>query len=235
MFSYEYPHPAVATDIAVFTLRNRSLSILLIRRGAPPYEGYWAMPGGFLGPDEDLDACAMRELREETGVETAILEPFGNFSAPDRDPRERIISVAYLALINSEGVVLSASTDAAEARWFAVDRLPELAFDHEMIIEKALQALRSRLFSTGLLLGLLPARFSLSALQEAYEAVVGEPVDKRNFRKKVEAIGLVRETDEVERGRHRPARLFERASERVVPLNGVALNPEAASGSKNSG
>jgi 8-oxo-dGTP diphosphatase len=210
MFTYAHPHPAVAADIAVFTLRDGKLAILLIRRGAPPFEGQWALPGGFLQPDEDLDACARRELGEETGLESAIVEHFGNFSAPDRDPRERIISVAYLALISSERVVLKAGSDAADARWFAVHQLPDLAFDHATITEQALESLRSRLFSRGLLLALLPRRFSLSNMQEAFEAVVGERADKRNFRKKVEAARLVRETEEFEHGRHRPARLFER-------------------------
>lgn len=211
-FTYEYPHPAVATDIAVFTLRGGALNVLLIERGADPYRGAWALPGGFLQPDEELDACARRELREETGVDADLLLHFGNFSAPDRDPRERVISVAYLALLASDELRLEASTDAAQARWFPLSALPPLAFDHDRILGRAAEALRSRARRISLLFALLPARFTLSQLQVAYEAVTGEDAEKRNFRKMVATLGCVRETDDFIHGAHRPARLFEAAT-----------------------
>jgi 8-oxo-dGTP diphosphatase len=210
-FTYAYPHPAVATDIAVFTLRRGGLNVLLIERGAEPFRGAWALPGGFLQPDEELDACARRELREETGVETDVLLHFGNFSAPDRDPRERVISVAYLALLPSDELRLAADTDAAQAKWFRLDALPRLAFDHELILDRALQALSAEARRIEPLFALLPPRFTLSQLQGAYEAVIGEEAEKRNFRKMVATLGCVRETEDFVHGAHRPARLYEPA------------------------
>jgi 8-oxo-dGTP diphosphatase len=211
-FTYEYPHPAVATDIAVFTLRDGVLNVLLIERGAEPYRGAWALPGGFLQPDEELDQCARRELLEETGVDASLLIPFANFSAPDRDPRERVISVAYLALLPSDGLRLEARTDAAQARWFPVRALPPLAFDHARILARALEVLAARARGISPLFALLPARFTLSQLQGAYEAVTGDDAEKRNFRKMVAGLGCVRETEDFAHGAHRPARLYEAAA-----------------------
>lgn len=211
-YTYAYPHPAVATDIAVFTLRRGALNVLLIERGAQPHRGAWALPGGFLQPDEELDQCARRELLEETGVDADLLLHFGNFSAPQRDPRERVISVAYLALLASDELRLEASTDAAQARWFAVGDLPNLAFDHAEILRRALEVLGSRARAVSPLFALLPARFTLSQLQGAYEAVTGEDAEKRNFRKMVITLGCLRETDDFAHGAHRPARLYEPAN-----------------------
>lgn len=210
-FTYEYPHPAVATDIAVFTLRLGALNVLLIERGADPYLGAWALPGGFLQPDEELDQCARRELHEETGVDAELLVHFANFSAPERDPRERVISVAYLALLPSDELRLEARTDAAQARWFPVAAPPRLAFDHETILARALEVLAGRARQISPLFALLPPRFTLSQLQSAYEAVTGEEAEKRNFRKMVATLGCVRETDDFAHGAHRPARLYESA------------------------
>ncbi len=214
-YSYDYPHPAVATDVALFTLRAAELNLLLIKRGLEPFAGRWALPGGFLGPDENLDACARRELREETGVAVgaADVHHFDNFSAPGRDPRpnERVISVAYLALLPSDQLAPRADTDAEDARWWPVRTLPALAFDHDEIAAAALAALRERAKAFEILLGLVPARFTLSQLQAAYDAVTGIASDKRNFSKAALASGAILETGELVRGAHRPARLYRRA------------------------
>lgn len=207
-FTYEYPHPAVATDIAVFTLRRGALNVLLIERGADPFMGAWALPGGFLMPDEELDQCARRELKEETGVDADLLLQFATFSAPDRDPRERVISVAYLALLSSDELRLEASTDAAQACWFPMGDLPALAFDHAEILRRALEVLGARARTISPLFALLPARFTLSQLQGAYEAVTGEEAEKRNFRKMVSTLDCVVETEDFAHGAHRPARLY---------------------------
>lgn len=207
-YTYSRPHPAVAADIAVFTLRDGALSLLLIRRGGEPFKGLWALPGGFLRATEDLDACARRELREETGVDAPVLYPFGAFSAPDRDPRERVVSIAYLALLPSDSLALRAATDAAEVCWRRVDELPPLAFDHASIVAEALADLRRRLPGLSMLLALLPPTFTFAAVQQAYEAVMGRAVDRRNFRKQAMASGAIRETAGMVRGAHRPARLF---------------------------
>lgn len=215
MFQYQYPHPAVATDIAIFTLREGQIALLLVKRRDAPFAGRWALPGGFLKDNEDLDSCARRELREETNVDAKFLEHFGNFSSPDRDPRERVISIAYFALVESKGIILRAGTDAAEARWWPAEKLPSkrmLAFDHEQIIGEALNALRSRAEDFEILFSLLPEKFTLSELQVVYEAVSAKTTDKRNFRKKVQASNLIDETSEFERGNFRPARLYRRRS-----------------------
>ncbi|MDZ4376387.1 MAG: NUDIX domain-containing protein [Phenylobacterium sp.] len=208
-FTYAYPHPAVATDIAVFTLRRGALSVLLIERGAEPFLGAWALPGGFVHPEETLDACAQRELLEETGVDAEALFHFANFSAPERDPRERVISVAYLALMSSDELRVEGQSDAAKAQWFPIADLPPLAFDHEDILSAALRNLGARARGVTLLFALLPPRFTLSQLQAAYEAVTGEEAEKRNFRKMVLGLACVRETEDFAHGSHRPARLYE--------------------------
>jgi 8-oxo-dGTP diphosphatase len=207
-YSYPYPHPALTTDIAVFTLREGRLCVLLIERAEEPYAGAWALPGGFLRMDETLDACARRELLEETGVEASILFPFANYSEPDRDPRERVISAAYLALMPFDQMSPRADSDAAAFQWAPLDGLPQLAFDHADIVDGAQKALRSRCEAFEILFGLLPAKFTLSAFQAAYEAVMGKAADRRNLHKAVLASGLVTATGEMSGGRHRPARLF---------------------------
>ncbi len=207
-YCYDYPRPAVTTDICLFTVMDDELRILLIRRGSEPFKGSWALPGGFLGEAETLDQCATRELKEETGVSDAHPEPFATFSDPDRDPRGRTITAAYLALVPAADHVLQSCTDADDARWHPVSRLPKLAFDHRDIIKVAQQALTERIDREPLALALLPDRFTLTQLQKVHEAVHGTPLDKRNFRRSILAKGWIAETGEMERGRQRPAMLY---------------------------
>ena len=155
MFTYAYPHPAVATDICVFRHAEDALSLLLIQRRNPPFRGRWALPGGFLEPDEDLDTCARRELAEETGFTGLALHQFAVFSAPRRDPRERVISVAYLAVAPASATIVAGS-DATRARWYPLGALPRLAFDHAAIIAKAIAALCHALRDTRTAHALLP-------------------------------------------------------------------------------
>lgn len=145
MYRYDYPHPAVTTDIVVFTLRDGAPHVLLIQRRHPPYQGHWALPGGFLDIDEDLEDCARRELAEETGVRDVALEQVHTFGRPGRDPRERVISVAYVTLLDADAVRPQAASDAAAVAWFAYDALPQLAFDHAEIIACAHERVRERL------------------------------------------------------------------------------------------
>ena len=208
-FCYEYPRPAVATDIVILSLVAGTLRLLLVRRGADPFGGWWALPGGFLQETEDLDACARRETEEETGVRPGQILQFANFSHPDRDPRGRVISVAYLALVHAGEVRLQAGTDAAEAVWRNLSEVGTLAFDHDDILSAALSRLAAEVRADpGFLLPLLPPAFTLARLQAAYEAAIGRTVDKRNFRKLAEESGSLRALDEFERGPHRPARLY---------------------------
>lgn len=209
MYSYRYPHPAVTTDIVIFTIRDGRLKLLLIKRGGEPYQGRWALPGGFVELDEDLETSARRELEEETGVSGVYLEQLYTFGRPDRDPRERVITVAYYALIPSDQVRLQAATDAEAVGWFAFEELPTLAFDHDEIVAMAHQRLVAKLDYSTIAFQFLPREFTLSELQDVYEIIRREPVDKRNFRKQVLALGKLVETKKMKRdGAHRPARLY---------------------------
>lgn len=215
MHQYEYPHPAVTTDIVVFTIRHDALKVLLIKRAADPYLGSWALPGGFVGIDEDLDAAAERELSEETGVADVYLEQLYTFGKPDRDPRERVITVAYYALIPSDRIQIRAATDAEAVGWFALDELPGLAFDHEEIFSMALERLRAKLEYSTIAFQFMAHEFTLTELQSVYELIIGEPIDKRNFRKKILALDAIEDTGRERRdGAHRPAKLYR------------AINPE---------
>ncbi|MFN8654008.1 MAG: NUDIX domain-containing protein [Gemmatimonadales bacterium] len=198
----------VAVDVVVFTIREGRLAVLLIRRGIPPYEGAWAIPGGFVLPEEGVEAAARRELEEETGVRDVYLEQLYTFGEPGRDPRGRVVSVAYFALISSDREIAGGS-DAAEARWWPMDELPPLAFDHAGILTYALERLRNKLEYTTVGFQLLPAEFTLSELQQVYEAILGRTLDKRNFRRKIELLGILTPLKQQRRsGASRPAQLF---------------------------
>jgi len=208
-YCYAYPHPAVTTDVVLFTIDDRRLKLLLIRRGSDPFEGQWALPGGFLEIDEDLKDGALRELREETGVRGIYLEQLRTFGRPGRDPRERVISVAYYALAPCERLTVRAASDAAEASWFPVADLPALAFDHAEIIQAAHERLVAKLDYSTIAFQFMPERFTLSELQQVYEILLDAELDKRNFRKGARALEQIEETGEQRRqGSHRPARLY---------------------------
>ena len=218
-YQYDYPHPAVTTDVVLFGLIDQSLQVLLVRRAHPPFENTWARPGGFLDIDEDLEECALRELEEETGVRGVYLEQLYTFGKPDRDPRERVITVAYYALVPSTGIQIKAASDASESRWFAWHDLPELAFDHAEIIHKAHQRVASKLDYSTIALKFMPEKFTLGELQTVYETILDEPLDKRNFRKRVRAYGCLVETGETRRnGNHRPARLYRAKSPDTIQI-----------------
>lgn len=208
-YFYTVPHPAVSTDVVIFTIRDQRLTLLLVRRRDDyPTGGKWALPGGGARTDEDLDSSARRLLREETGADV-YLEQLYTFGRPTRDPRERVISVAYYALIPSDKLQLKAVVDAAEVAWFALDELPPLAFDHAEIVAFAQRRLAAKLDYSTIALQFMPEKFTLSELQAVYEIILCAPLDKRNFRKRVLALEGIEETDEERRdGAHRPARLY---------------------------
>lgn len=208
-YCYRYPHPAVTTDVVVFTIRKKRLQLLLIRRGGQPFKDSWALPGGFLEIEEDLETCAKRELAEETGVSGVFLEQLYTFGTPDRDPRERVISVTYYALVPSDRLRIKASSDAAAAAWYPLDELPDLAFDHNEIIALAHQRLVAKLNYSTIAFQFMPETFTLSELQGVYEILRNESLDKRNFRKWILALDQIVETGEQRRsGSHRPARVY---------------------------
>ncbi|MEZ4297751.1 MAG: NUDIX domain-containing protein [Polyangiaceae bacterium] len=207
-FSYEHARPALAVDCVVFGLDD-DLKVLLIQRDLAPFQGKWALPGGFVRVDETLDEAARRELSEETGVNRLYLEQLYTFGDVERDPRERVVSVSYYALVKLSDHRVRAATDAREAAWFSVTDLPRLAFDHDKIVSVALTRLRGKITYQPVGFELLPPKFTLSQLQKMYEVLLERELDKRNFRKKVLAMELLEELDEVEQDvAHRAARLY---------------------------
>ena len=196
-------------DCVVFGLDEEDLKVMLIQRGLAPFEGKWALPGGFVRVGETLEEAARRELEEETGLQKVFLEQLYTFGAVDRDPRERVVSVAYYALVNLREHKVEAATDARDAAWFGVHDVPSLAFDHADILQIALERLRAKLRYQPIGFELLPKKFTLSDLQHLYELVLERELDKRNFRKRVLGMDLLVETDEVQQDvAHRAARLY---------------------------
>lgn len=206
-YTYPYARAALTVDCVVFGFDGGDLQVLLIRRGLQPFKDKWALPGGFVRVEETLDDAARRELEEETGLKDVFLEQLYTFGSVKRDPRERVVSVAYYGLVKPAAV--QAATDAAEAQWFPVTQVPALAFDHATILDTALTRLRGKLTYQPIGFELLPPKFTLSQLQRLYEVVLGEGIDKRNFRKKVLSYELLIPLKETHReGAHRPAQLF---------------------------
>ena len=197
----------VTVDIVLFTIRERRLDVLLIKRLAAPFVRAHALPGGFVLDDESVNAAAERELREEAGVSGVYLEQLYTFGEPERDPRGRIVTVAYYALV-PPAQWLAAGTDASDAAWFPADALPPLAFDHRAIVGYAQQRLRNKLDYTAVGFELLPKKFTLTDLQMVHEAILGKPLDKRNFRRKIAQRSLVEPLEEWHRTGRRPARLY---------------------------
>jgi 8-oxo-dGTP diphosphatase len=209
LYHYAYPRPALTVDCVVFGLGEHSLQVLLIRRGQAPFAGHWALPGGFIVVGESPDDAARRELAEETGLTRVYLEQLGTFGDPKRDPREHVVTVAYYALVRLADHRAKAATDASDAAWFAVNELPELAFDHATILRTALRRLQEKVRYHPIGFELLPPAFSLTRLQRMYELILGRPLDKRNFRKKALGLGILKLLKAKEQGvRHRAAQLY---------------------------
>ena len=210
---------AIAVDVVLFTIQAGTLKVLLVKRQQPPYRGAWALPGGIVGPEESVDDAALRELQEETNIANIYLEQLYTFGEPARDPRGRVITVAYYALVNWQQFQLKARQRVSQADWFAVKRLPELAFDHRRIVDYALERLRNKLNYTTIGFQLLPKEFTLTELQGAYEVILGQRLDKRNFRRKMLQLNILEGTKEFKaNGRQRPARLYTFTEPKVIKL-----------------
>lgn len=200
-YIYDYPHPAVTTDCVIFGFDGFKLQVLLIQRGIEPYKGQWAFPGGFIKMDEDAEKGARRELEQETGLKDAFIEQFHTFSDIDRDPRERVITIAYYAIVRKQDV--KGGDDAANAKWFDIDDdLPRLAFDHDRILRVAMSHMRERMHFRPIGFELLPKEFTLKELQTLYEAVLRVHFDRRNFAKKMLHYGLIELTGKKEKPFH---------------------------------
>jgi len=197
----------VTVDIVIFTVRDGALQVLLVKRGVPPFAGQYAIPGGFIRAEESLEAAAIRELHEETGVRDLFLEQLYSFGEPRRDPRGRVITVAYYALIASDKLSVVAGADAAEAGWFTVTKAPPLAFDHQQILAYALERLRNKLGYTTVGFQLLPKRFTLGELQSVYEAILNRKLDKRNFRRKIALLKILKPLRQYQHTGSKPAQL----------------------------
>lgn len=192
-FCYKYPHPSVTTDCVIFGFDGTKLKVLLVQRGNEPFRGSWAFPGGFLNMDESAEEGALRELQEETGLEGAYIRQFHTFTAPDRDPRERVITIAYYALVRLCDV--KANDDAADAGWFALDELPPLAYDHDQILQQALHTLRQQIHLEPIGLELLPEEFTLAELHNLYVAILEDRLDPMDFSLRMIQLGLIEPID----------------------------------------
>lgn len=208
-YTYEYPHAALTTDCVIFGYDGQAMHVLLVERGLDPYKGYWALPGGFMQIDETVEQCAMRELREETGLEGDIfLEQFHVYSDVHRDVRERVVTVAFLALVGKSDYTLVAGDDAANAEWFLWNELPPLAFDHRDIIRDARVRLREMMQVKPLAFRLLDKKFRMSELQRLYELINDATYDRRNFQRKMLASGFIESGGMAEVNATRPAMLW---------------------------
>lgn len=207
MYTYKHPHPAVTTNVVIFTIRSGLLRLLLVKRARDPFRGYWALPGGFISLDEDLEQSAARTLERETGIRGVYLEQLYTFGRPDRDPRERVITVAYYALVPAHRVEVREADDTVG--WFALDALPPLALDHADIVGLAMQRLAAKLDYSTIAFQFMPDHFTLGELQSVYETILRAQLDKRNFRKRILALDRIEETGgERRNGSHRPAKLY---------------------------
>ena len=193
-YTYPYPHPAVAADCVVFGFNGKTLEILLIRRGLEPFKDMWAFPGGFMRLEETAEECALRELSEETGLRVNVLKQLGAFTGIHRDPRERVVSIAFYALVQPSEV--TGGDDASQARWFPLDEAPQLAFDHDYILRKATQQLRKDIHFEPVGFDLLDNGFTMSELQRLYECILGVRFDRRNFEKKMLQTGILEPLDD---------------------------------------
>lgn len=209
LYCYQYPRPSLTTDCIIFAYDGLELKVLLIERGIEPFKGMWAFPGGFVQMDESTEDAAKRELEEETGLKNIFVEQLYTFSDVHRDPRGRVISVAYYAFVNLKEHPVIAGDDAQKAQWFSVKNMPELAFDHKKIFDMAMLRIKAKIRYQAIGFELLPEKFTLSELQHLHEAILEIKLDKRNFRKKIKKINLLIELDEKQQNvKHKAAKFY---------------------------
>lgn len=199
LFCYRYPHPAVTVDCIIFAIHENDLKVLLIQRGADPYKNCWALPGGFVEINEGIETAAERELAEETGVEKVFLEQLYTFGEPKRDPRERVISVAYYSLVRLKEHRPVAGSDALNTCWYPIRKLPRLAFDHKKIMEMAIQRLQGKVVYAPVIFDLLPGKFRLNQLRKVYEIILERPIKAESFRRKILATGILTALNEFDK------------------------------------
>lgn len=219
-YCYEYPRPAVTTDNVIFGFDEGELKILLIKRAQEPFKDCWALPGGFMDMDEDAETCALRELEEETGIKNAFVEQLYTFTKVDRDPRSRVVSIAYYALVKLSDYSICAGDDAFQAQWFPLSEVPDLAFDHAHVLSVAIRRLKGKIKYQPVGFELLPEKFTIPELQRLYEAVLQLQLDRRNFRKKILSTGLLSDLSEQVTGvPHKRAKLYRFDKEKYEELS----------------
>ena len=215
----EYETPGVTVDLVLFTVNEGHLKVMLVKRAEEPFQNDWSLPGGFIKIGETLEAAAQRVLVEKTGVSDVYMEQLYTFGSPKRDPRSRVITVAYIALIPWQSLPQPTSEKVTDPTWAPVDHLPKLAFDHKEIVNYAVKRLRAKVSYSNIVYGLMPKQFRLSELQSMYECIINDKLDKRNFRKRMLATGLLKETGKKDiAGAHRPAMLYQFKSKEIVFL-----------------
>jgi 8-oxo-dGTP diphosphatase len=216
----KFERPSVTVDVLFFTVKDGKLQVLLIKRAAWPFEGYWALPGGFVNMTENLESAAAREIYEECGVKDLFLEQLFTFGEPKRDPRTRVITVTYFALAPSTEIKKIQKEEVKEAKYFPIGDLPKLAFDHKKIVEVGFERLKNKMGYSNIVFGLLPKVFSLSEVQSVYEIIYGRKIDKRNFRKWMLSSGLLVSTGKKLSGlAHRPALLYKFAKREIITID----------------
>jgi 8-oxo-dGTP diphosphatase len=226
-YCYEYPRPALTTDCVIFGFDDTNLKVLLIERGIEPFKGKWAFPGGFVNLDETTEEGAKRELYEEAGLQNIFIEQLYTFSEVDRDPRGRVISVAYYALVSLKEYEPVAGDDAKKAKWFSIHEIPTLAFDHEKILRMALYRLKGKIRYQPIGFELLPEKFTFTDLQHLYEVILETSLDRRNFRKKIQKMGLLIELDEKQQGvAHKAATFYKFDKKKYEQLSLKGFNFE---------
>jgi 8-oxo-dGTP diphosphatase len=230
-YTYEYPRPSLTVDCIIFGLdASRKLKVLLIERAHDPFANTWALPGGFVDMDEDIETAALRELQEETGLENVFIEQLYTFGSPLRDPRGRVVTVAYYTLVNLEEHKVTADSDARDVRWFEVAALPTLAFDHAEILKMAIARLRGKVRYQPIGFELLPKQFTLTQLQNLYETILGlelgTGINKRNFRTKILKMGILQPLAMQTGVAHRPAQLYQFDEQRYKDLVEKGFNFE---------
>ncbi|MDR1055160.1 MAG: NUDIX hydrolase [Prevotellaceae bacterium] len=226
-YCYKYPRPSVTSDCIIFGFDGDKIRVLLIERANEPYAGRWAFPGGFLDMDESAEDCAKRELFEETGLKNVFIEQLYTFTQPGRDPRGRVITIAYYALIKQTDYSITAGDDAKQAQWFSLDEIPPLAFDHSRILQAAISRIKGKIRYQPIGFELLNEKFTIPELQRLYEAILGVQLDRRNFHRKIIATGLLIQLDEKKANvSHRAPRYFSFDKEKYEQLSRRGFNFE---------
>lgn len=234
MYCYKYPHPAVTVDMIVFAIHEDDLKVLLIQRKTEPFRNCWAIPGGFVEINESVDVAALRELEEETGVQNVFLEQLYTFGEPKRDPRERVISVAYYSLVHLEKHTVRAASDALNACWFPIHHLPPLAFDHQLVMDMAIKRLQGKVAYAPVIFNLLPPKFRLNQLRRVYEIILEHPIDAAGFRKRVLDMGILAPLNEFDRSEPGPpARLYRFDSKKYQRMQNNGFEFEIKPAKKN--